>query len=113
MQWPTMEEAFGCLDCHFLFRQATEHACPLCGSASVMDVARFINKVGFNAIETTAGLTEVTDVRLTDKTLQRAIERHMADCAVCESGEPCERPLEIEAAFDNEVNRRIDEAREK
>lgn len=61
MQWPTMEEAFGCLDCHFLFRLAIEHVCPLCGSSSVMDCAVFFNKVGFNAIETTAGLPEVKE----------------------------------------------------
>jgi rubrerythrin len=60
-QWPTMDEAFGCLDCHFLFRQATNHVCPLCGSASVMDFARFTNRVGFNAIETTADLQEIKE----------------------------------------------------
>jgi hypothetical protein len=67
IHWPTLEQAFGCLDCKFLFRLPDRSAvslernhCPLCESTSIIDVAQFFNKgVGFNAIETTAGLPEV------------------------------------------------------
>jgi len=45
--WPTLTEAFGCLDCGFLFRRAkkdgVKHGCPLCTSTSIIDVARHFN----------------------------------------------------------------------
>lgn len=41
--WPTLQEAFGCVDCAYLFRRAVDHVCPICGSQSVMDVAHFFN----------------------------------------------------------------------
>jgi hypothetical protein len=43
-QWPTLTEAFGCMDCLFLFRLAVKDACPLCESASILNVANFFNK---------------------------------------------------------------------
>lgn len=52
-------------------------------------------------------------MRLTEETLARDLERHRADCEDCESGGPCERPDEIEAAFWREVDRQIDEKKEK
>lgn len=41
--WPTLSEAFGCVDCGYLFRRATDHVCPLCGSGSIFEVAHFFN----------------------------------------------------------------------
>lgn len=51
-------------------------------------------------------------MRLTEELLQRQIDEHRAECERCEAGE-CNSPDEIEASFDNEVDRRIDEAKER
>jgi hypothetical protein len=51
-------------------------------------------------------------MRLTEAVLQRQIDEHIAECEACERGEYCTGPDRIEAAFDNEVDQRIDEAKE-
>lgn len=39
-QWPTLIQAWGCVNCNAIFREPTEHGgCPHCASTSVFDVA--------------------------------------------------------------------------
>jgi hypothetical protein len=52
-------------------------------------------------------------MRLTEAVLQRQIDEHMAECEACERGQYCDGPDRIEAAFDNEVDQRIDEEKER
>lgn len=39
-QWPTLTEAMGCADCSRIYRVG--HACPLCGSESVWNLAALL-----------------------------------------------------------------------
>lgn len=41
-QLPTFAEVSGCMDCSILFRRG--HACPFCGSESVVNLADVLNR---------------------------------------------------------------------
>jgi RNA polymerase subunit RPABC4/transcription elongation factor Spt4 len=45
-QWPMVNEASGCENCHLLFKSPVNHRCPGCGSESVFDVAKVLNPKG-------------------------------------------------------------------
>lgn len=49
---------------------------------------------------------------LTEEALAGDIAEHMAECYACSVNE-CSVPRQIEASFWNEVNHRVDEARDR
>lgn len=51
-------------------------------------------------------------MRLTEELLDRKIAEHVAGCIDCQDGY-CDRVRRIEASFDDEVDRQIDEAKER
>lgn len=41
--WPTLDEAWACLDCRALFRKPENARCPACNSEALFDVAAVLN----------------------------------------------------------------------
>jgi rubrerythrin len=41
--WPTLDEAWACLDCRGMFRKPDNARCPMCNSESIFDVASVLN----------------------------------------------------------------------
>lgn len=65
--WPTLTEAFGCMDCQRLFRRAEDHCCPLCGSKSVLSVADYFNKIGADSRQESGDVTAPDNDDITDE----------------------------------------------
>ena len=41
--WPTLNQAYGCLDCNHLFKNLPNERCPSCASRAIIDVAVILN----------------------------------------------------------------------
>ena len=42
--WPTLDEAWACLDCRAMFRKPENARCPACSSEAIFDVASAVNQ---------------------------------------------------------------------
>lgn len=43
-RWPTTDSAWGCMNCHAIFRELDNARCPHCKSESCFDVAALVNR---------------------------------------------------------------------